>query len=261
MRIYPVLMLIFMLVACTDLPPATTPVPTLTLIPVTQTPTATPIIPTATPVDLPRPDDVIADNQAVLVLAPIISTDLQPDVQLFNDMQAMLAADFEADDVVIQLASLETATWMNNQLECSQRRFPRAEQIVEGYRYILLAQERVYTFHADTEGNMRRCPGSDPVSDALLMALDPAAAELVALARSRIATELDIATRRVQMLTLRAYTWDDSSLGCPQPEQDYPTVAIDGYRILIQAGETEYLFHTDSTTLFICDPELEQLPG
>jgi hypothetical protein len=89
---------------------------------------------------------------------------------------------------------------------------------------------------------------------------DPVAADLVRLAQRRLGDDLDMPTRRIRVIEVRPVRWLESSLGCPLPDQTYTTLEIDGYRIVLAAGDTEYIFHTDFDRVMPCDPENEQLP-
>ena len=93
-----------------------------------------------------------------------------------------------------------------------------------------------------------------------LIEVDPIAAELVAIAQRVVAQELDLPTRRVRLVEIALYNWTDISLGCPVPGQTYTTIDTRGYRIVVNAGDEEYLFHTDFDRVLPCDPENEQLP-
>lgn len=92
------------------------------------------------------------------------------------------------------------------------------------------------------------------------LASDAVASELAALAQRRVAQDLNLPTRRVQILQVTAYVWTDTSLGCPVPGENYSLGEIDGYRIVVSAGEQEYIFHTDVDRVIPCDPANEQLP-
>jgi len=94
-----------------------------------------------------------------------------------------------------------------------------------------------------------------------LLTQDPIAAELVALAQRRVAEELDLPTRRIQVVEVKLYVWPDVSLGCPLPGETYEAAQIDGYRIVLQAGDVVYLFHTDVDRVVSCDAANEQLPA
>jgi hypothetical protein len=102
-------------------------------------------------------------------------------------------------------------------------------------------------------------PEETAASDDVL-SVDPVAAELTMLAQRRIAQELGLPIRRVQVVEVSSYIWTDSSLGCPVPGESYTQLTVDGYRIVLSAGDNEYIFHTDFDRAIPCDAANEQLP-
>jgi len=90
--------------------------------------------------------------------------------------------------------------------------------------------------------------------------LNPVAAELVQIARRRIAEQLDLPLRRVRLVDVQPFRWTDSSLGCPLPGQTYVPVLSDGYRVVLAVGDAVYYFHTDFDRALPCDIGLERLP-
>jgi hypothetical protein len=93
-----------------------------------------------------------------------------------------------------------------------------------------------------------------------LIDIDPIAAELVTIAQRDVAENLDLPMRRVQLVDLEGFVWEDSSLGCPLPNQTYTRIESFGYRIVVSAGNEEYIYHTDFDRVLPCDPDNEQLP-
>jgi hypothetical protein len=49
-------------------------------------------------------------------------------------------------------------------------------------------------------------------------------------------------------------------LGCPQSEQTYNETELDGYRIVVSVGDNDYIFHSDSISIYPCTAEQEVLP-
>lgn len=96
------------------------------------------------------------------------------------------------------------------------------------------------------------------VSDASLA--DPIAAEMVVLAQRRLGQELDLPTRRIRLVNITPITWPDTSLGCPMSGIEYESTPIDGYRLVLAAGENEYIFHSDFDRLVPCAANSEVLP-
>lgn len=103
-------------------------------------------------------------------------------------------------------------------------------------------------------------PESSDESTVSLIERDPIAAELVRLAQNQVAIQTDLALRRIQLAEITPMVWTDSSLNCPLPDTVYLPVTTDGYRIVLEAGDQAYIFHTDIDRVIPCDPENEQLP-
>jgi hypothetical protein len=76
-----------------------------------------------------------------------------------------------------------------------------------------------------------------PPSAALVTGEVPAdlLADLVADAAERTATEPDA----VQLIQAEAVTWNDGSLGCPEPGMFYTQALVDGYHVILRAGDEE----------------------
>ncbi|MBE0690292.1 MAG: hypothetical protein IH587_09255 [Anaerolineae bacterium] len=104
-------------------------------------------------------------------------------------------------------------------------------------------------------------PGSvDDLIGEALIAQDPVAAELVGIAQRMVATDLNLPTRRVFLSDVRSAVWTDSTLNCPQSNSEIVALQSDGYRIVLQVGDQDFLFHTDFDRVIACDPANEQLP-
>ncbi len=99
-----------------------------------------------------------------------------------------------------------------------------------------------------------------PASGAALIAQDPVANALVGIARREVAQELDVPQQRVELNEVIAVTWTDSALNCPLPDQTITSMEVGGYRILLEAGGREYVFHTDFDRVVRCDLANEALP-
>ncbi len=51
-------------------------------------------------------------------------------------------------------------------------------------------------------------------------------------------------------------TWPDGALGCPEPGMLYTQALVPGYRVVVQAGETEYAYHAGARGQpTFCPPE------
>ncbi len=102
-----------------------------------------------------------------------------------------------------------------------------------------------------------RAPTLPAAGTSTVLPEDPIAAELVLIAQQQVADLLGISVRRVRLVSVEAVRWDDSSLGCPQADQTYTPIEVDGYRIELRAADETYRFHTDFDRVISCDTALE----
>lgn len=94
-----------------------------------------------------------------------------------------------------------------------------------------------------------------------LVDVDPVAAGLITAAQRALADQLGVPIRRVQLIGVDAIVWPDTSLGCPQPGLNYAQTEVSGYRIVLQVGTAQSIFHTDFDRVFLCAAEDEVLPA
>ena len=52
--------------------------------------------------------------------------------------------------------------------------------------------------------------------------------------------------------TAEQVTWPDGSLGCPEPGMMYTQTLVDGYRVVIRAGDMTYDFRGSGDTFRLC---------
>lgn len=66
----------------------------------------------------------------------------------------------------------------------------------------------------------------------------------VAWAREDLASRLAVSEGAIELVSIEAVEWRDSSLGCPQPGQMYLQVITPGYRFVLRADSTTYEYHS-----------------
>lgn len=254
-------MAVLLLVACAP-QVSQSPVPTLTLISVTETPTSVPVtaLPTATFPSLLSPEDVVTPTSERIEVAIPIEAQGIVELSIIH-----LAEQLEIQPGSIELVEVDAATWRNADLGCGDGRVtPSDDLLVDGFYLTLAYAGRFYGYHTDSDTVVRQCgngQSSNSINVEFLLERDPIAAELVLLAQSQLARQLDLATQRVRVIDVMPYIWPDGSLGCPLEDQAYTRVDTPGYRILLEAGDDQYLFHSDSERLLPCDLTDEVLPG
>lgn len=69
--------------------------------------------------------------------------------------------------------------------------------------------------------------------------------KLIEQAKQDLAQRLVIPTTQIILTEATAVEWSDSSLDCPQPGMEYLQVITPGYRIVLEAGGTQYEYHSN----------------
>ena len=86
-------------------------------------------------------------------------------------------------------------------------------------------------------------PLTSPISPA---PSQPAEADAsVRAAINDLATRLKTVPENVQVVSVQAMDWPDTSLGCPQPGMFYAQVITLGYRIVLSAKGNQVEYHAD----------------
>jgi hypothetical protein len=60
-----------------------------------------------------------------------------------------------------------------------------------------------------------------------------------------LAARLKAAPEKVQVISVSATDWPDTSLGCPKPGMFYAQVIVEGYKIVLAAGRELVEYHSD----------------
>ncbi len=261
-----VLMIAGTLISCS---PLQTPVaiPTSTIIPSTATATGIPLTPTNLP---PSTTPVNLSTDSPSTIPTILETSLDLDVEFTRNIMTSLAEYLSVPANRVQIVSVETANWDVNTLGCPEMSNPFRDVIlrevldvdlVTGLRYVLLVGNTLYEYHSESTERYIRCQGQELVSGEVLVIVDPLAAETLRVVQNLLATELDLSTRRVQLIDMIPVTWEDTSLGCPQPDRTYTEAEIQGYHIVVTAGNETYIYHSDSNTAYPCPVEQSIIPA
>lgn len=213
-----------------------TDTPTPTLAPaVTSTPT--PLAPTPTPVALARVE--AARSMVGLVVADLAERE-----------------GVAADEIDVQV--VEAVSWPGGRLECQPVDQAGGESS-PGYRIILLIGDARHIYHTDSGTRFVLCPaeGAGPAGD--LIILDTQVQALAELARAHLARWLDLPVRRVFLVDAYPVDWPDARLGCLLSDDRVPPTPVSGYRIVLQVGETTYVYHSDYRQVVYCPAEAIQV--
>jgi hypothetical protein len=161
----------------------------------------------------------------------------------------------EPPDIPVLLFA-EARQWTESEMAC-ETAAPGEARSIDGYVMYYAMWDRVYEFHTDSGDQVKVCQvyARETFYDQrpeVLLRLDPVAADLAALAIARIAGERDLPQARVRVISARPMVWDDASLGCPVEGEFYALQLVEGYRIVVEAAERLYIFHSNFDRLVLC---------
>lgn len=113
-------------------------------------------------------------------------------------------------------------------------------------RVVLVAALGLVTLAGCALGPNVGGPPSEPTAS-------PEAAPLVAEAKAKLALEKGVDPGQVILRSVEATTFNDSSLGCPEPGQSYLQVLTPGYLIRLQLGGESYEYRASRSRVVRCD--------
>lgn len=91
--------------------------------------------------------------------------------------------------------------------------------------------------------------------------IDPNLQPFIDQATTDLATRLEITATDITPVSAVLVTWNDSSLGCPEPGMQYLQVLQDGAVIELRADDTIYRYHSGGNRgPFPCDRPLDPPP-
>jgi len=222
--------------------------PTQALVRSTSTPTPTltatsPPMPTLPILTATQPPDADLTDGAAQSMVGLVIDDLA-------ERQGVAAAD-------IDVRLVEAVEWPGGRLDCEMAGGAGGERL-PGYRITLLYEDAVYVYHTDTQGQFVTCLEDEEAPPGEVVILDTQVRALVELARQHLARRLDLPLRRVFVVDAYPVDWPDARLGCILGEETVPPTPVAGYRIVLQVGETTYIYHSDYRQVVFCPSEAVQ---
>jgi hypothetical protein len=101
-----------------------------------------------------------------------------------------------------------------------------------------------------------------PIPEAEEDAMNLGHSDVAAAAQADLAERLSIAVDQIKVLEMRAVTWPDPSLGCPQPGRVYAQVTHEGWLIRLGVGDETYFYHSGSDQKpFLCKQLSQIIPN
>jgi hypothetical protein len=111
--------------------------------------------------------------------------------------------------------------------------------IVMGQDITLSARGKTFVYRAQG-GRVMLCEGSASASG-----WPPEADAAVRAAVNDLASKRKVAAQAVQIVSVEAVDWSDTSLGCPQPGMFYAQIIVRGFQIMLSTDGQPAEYHAD----------------
>ncbi|MBN1260345.1 MAG: hypothetical protein JXB35_06650, partial [Anaerolineae bacterium] len=191
------------------------------------------------------------------IAAPDVTTEVPAGKPEPNQVDALsrvvlpnLAAELDVEVTDLRVVAAEATTWPDASLGCPQEGYDYAQMLTPGWRLVVVDADGVeYVVHASEDGeHFVRCgvdgapaPTSAPETRVHLL----------------LAETLEMRVDALQLVSVKAETWSDASLGCPQPGMVYAQVVTPGWRFIFEDAQgTRYDVRTTErpTSVVLCEP-------
>lgn len=116
---------------------------------------------------------------------------------------------------------------------------------------------------ATTVPTLAPVPTVPPTAPASSAPDEPAEAEIVEAAAADLAERLDVDREEISLVSFEWVTWNDGSIGCPEPGVVYTQALVEGSRVVLEHDGLEYDYHAGASgNPFLCEKSrLEPGPG
>lgn len=171
---------------------------------------------------------------AAVLVPPEQATPADPPAVLAA--RTAIAVQLGLELALVRAVSVEPMTWPDGCLGVAQPDEMCTQALVPGYRIVVEANAARYVLHTDETGVQVRV--------APLVTQEPA---VVALLRDLIAGQLGIEADAVQLIALEAVEWPDACLGVRLPDIGCAQVVTPGFKIMLEAEDRRFTYHTDAT--------------
>lgn len=106
----------------------------------------------------------------------------------------------------------------------------------------------------DTSGPAPSTTGPDETPTTTTPSLAPSDEAVVEAAIDDLAEHLEVPASDIALVSFERVTWNDGSLGCPEPGMAYTQALVDGSRTVLEADGVTYAYHAGrDDDPFLCD--------
>jgi len=164
---------------------------------------------------------------------------------------ATLAEDLGISPDRVRVDTIRAVQWPDSSLGCPQPDRQYLQVVTPGHRISLRVDEQLYTVH-EAGGKAFVCHQRKSGGLPLTPQLEIVWGEQMLAARADLAARLGVDEEAIRPMGGRPATWEDSSLGCPDPGSSYERGPVEGYVLVLRHGTRQFTYHTDMQQTIPC---------
>lgn len=161
-----------------------------------------------------------------------------------------LAAELDVPEREILVDTVRAVEWRDSSIGCPQPGQAYLQVITPGHKVTLRHDGKIYFVH-EANGRAAVCRQTKAVGG-VTPELELVWGEQMLAARRDLASRLGVEENEIRLVSALGETWDDESLGCPQPGVDYRERRVEGYTLTLRHGGRDYSYHTDLAKTIPC---------
>ena len=163
-----------------------------------------------------------------------------------------LAADLGIAPETIEVDTVRAVEWRDSSLGCPKPGIAYRDVITPGYKVVLRVGKQIHVVHEAGEraivcAQTRIMTGMKPDLD---LSFGP---QMVA-ARRDLAAQLGVSEKEILFQSSEGKTWNDASLGCPEPGMQYAQAQVSGWVLTFRHRDRLFTYHTDLERTIPCPP-------
>ncbi len=161
-----------------------------------------------------------------------------------------LVAELQIAKDGIAVDTIRAVDWPDSSIGCPQPGHSYLQVITPGHKITLRADGQIHVVH---EANKRafvchQIKALGGVSPKLELLFGPQ----LLVAQQDLADRLRVPKSEIRPVSGEERTWDDASLGCPEPGVTYSSGKVTGWVLTLKHGVRDYTYHTDMQRTIPC---------
>lgn len=150
----------------------------------------------------------------------------------------------------IAVDTIRSVEWRDSSIGCPQPGQAYLQVITPGHKITLRVDSQIYVVHEARHRAFVCHDGKDIGAPAPQFKL--VFGEQLRVARKDLAARLGVPESEIRPASAEEKTWDDGSLGCPEPGVAYPPVPVAGWVLKLQHHGRDFTYHTDLKRTIPC---------